>query len=147
MAKINFETTVEIVTEFFENALDGTLSFEEYCNVYGHTNDTARTALENYAVCVKTAKLIKLSGLTDSVSNILSNLNRAKIETEFYWNELEEQAKNNAILLYKDTFIENTEDSGGYHLYNSPIEKQIEYMRELLASSAYIFDKNGRIIA
>ena len=140
MAKMSFSQMISIVEEFFDNALDGQLSIDEYVTNYGHTDiDLAR---ENYRVCTQSLSAVKAMGIEPQLKYIYES-----IQTSFAWKDLSVTAQNNSILLYKSSYIDNAESCGyddGVHL--APIEEQIAYMRDYLSECDHLFDDRGVMV-
>jgi len=141
MAKMTFAQMMGIVEEFFENAIDGQISFEEYCANYGH-NDT-ELARENYRVCTQSLRAVKGMGIEAQLKYIYES-----IQTSFEWKDLSVTAQNNAILTYKASYIDDV-DSCGYEdsVHLEPIETQIAYMREYFSKCEHLFNENGTILS
>jgi hypothetical protein len=73
MAKMSFSQMIGIVEEFFDNAIDGQLSYEEYVNNYGHHEDS-NIARDNYRVCTQSLRAVKAMGLEPQLKYIYMNL-------------------------------------------------------------------------
>ena len=142
MAKMSFSQMIGIVEEFFDNAIDGQLSYEEYVNNYGHHEDS-NIARDNYRVCTQSLRAVKAMGLEPQLKYIYES-----IQTSFEWKDLSVSAQNNSILTYKNTYIDDIGSCGhdaGLHF--APIEEQIAYMREYLSECEHLFDDRGIMVA
>ena len=140
MAKLTFSETLSIVEEFFDNAIDGQLTFDEYMANYGHKE--TELARENYRVCTRSLNVVKGMGLESQLNVIYES-----IPNSYEWGDLTVNAQNYAILRYKENYIDDPLSRGydkGIHL--EPIEKQIEFMRSYLSNSERLFSDLGIMV-